>query len=152
MPTPNVTGTIPMSATAGKVALVTTQTALACGTTCHADPSVKDYVGYGTAGDSETTPAPGLSNTTSAARNDPKQDTDNNSADFSAGNPSPGTLTGGPAEPPVDAKIHDIQGAAHRSPLEGKRVTNVTGVVTAVSSNGFWFQDPQPDDNPATSE
>jgi predicted extracellular nuclease len=21
-----------------------------------------------------------------------------------------------------------------------------------VSSNGFWFQDPQPDDNPATSE
>ncbi|TDW76216.1 lamin tail domain-containing protein [Kribbella pratensis] len=152
MPTPNVTGTIPMSATAGKVALVTTQTALTCGATCHADPSVKDYVGYGTAGDSETAPAPGLSNTTSAARNDPKQDTDNNSADFSAGNPSPGTLTGGPAEPPVDAKIHDIQGAAHRSPLEGKRVANVTGVVTAVSSNGFWFQDPQPDDNPATSE
>jgi predicted extracellular nuclease len=152
MPTPNVTGTIPMSATAGKIALVTTQTALTCGATCHADPSVKDYVGYGTANDSETTPAPGLSNTTSAARNDPKQDTDNNSADFTAGNPSPGTLTGGPAEPPVDAKIHDIQGAAHRSPLEGKRVANVTGVVTAVSSNGFWFQDPQPDDNPATSE
>ncbi|WP_427893905.1 lamin tail domain-containing protein [Kribbella sp. GL6] len=152
MPTPDVTGTIPMSATAGKVALVTSQTALACGSACHADPAVRDYVGFGTANDSETAPAPGLSNTTSAARSNPKQDTDNNSADFVAGNPSPGTLTGGPAEPPVDAKIHDIQGAAHRSPLEGKRVGNVTGVVTAKSSNGFWFQDTQPDDNPATSE
>ncbi|MGW7685908.1 lamin tail domain-containing protein [Kribbella sp. NPDC054772] len=152
MPTPNATGTIPMSATAGKIALVTNQTALACGATCHADPAVKDYVGYGTANDSETAPAPGLSNTTSAARTDPAKDTDNNGADFAAGNPSPGTLTGGPAEPPVDAKIHDIQGAAHRSPLEGKQVTGVTGVVTAKSSNGFWFQDPQPDDNPATSE
>ncbi|TCC21312.1 lamin tail domain-containing protein [Kribbella sindirgiensis] len=152
MPTPAVTGTIPMSATAGKVALVTNQTALACGATCHADTGVKDYVGYGTAGDSETAPAPGLSNTTSAARTDPAKDTDNNSVDFAAGNPSPGTLTGGPAEPPVDAKIHDIQGAAHRSPLEGKLVANVTGVVTVKGSNGFWFQDPQPDADPATSE
>ncbi|HWD83586.1 MAG TPA: lamin tail domain-containing protein, partial [Kribbella sp.] len=152
MPAPNVTGTIPMSATAGKVALVTNQTPLACGSACHADPAVHDYVGFGTANDSETAPAPGLSNTTSASRSNPKQDTDNNSADFVAGNPSPGTLTGGPAEPPVAAKIHDIQGAAHRSPLEGKRVTDVTGVVTAKGSNGFWFQDTQPDDNPATSE
>ncbi|NUR94209.1 MAG: nuclease, partial [Kribbellaceae bacterium] len=152
MPAPNVTGTIPMSATAGKVALVTNQTALACGSACHADPAVRDYVGFGSANDSETAPAPGLSNTTSAARSNPKQDSDNNSADFAAGNPSPGTLTGGPAEPPLDAKIHDIQGAAHRSPLEGKRVADVTGVVTAKSSSGFWFQDTQPDDNPATSE
>jgi predicted extracellular nuclease len=52
----------------------------------------------------------------------------------------------------VDAKIHDLQGAAHRSPLEGKAVQNVTGVVTAKSTNGFWFQDPQPDNDPATSE
>ncbi|TDW93678.1 hypothetical protein EV137_0970 [Kribbella pratensis] len=153
LPTANATGTILMSAATGKVALVTNQTALACGaTTCHADAGVKDYVGYGSATDSETAPAPGLSNTTSAARIDPAKDTDNNSADFAAGNPSPGTLTGGPAEPPVDAKIHDIQGAAHRSPLDGKQVANVTGVVTVKGSNGFWFQDPQPDADPATSE
>jgi predicted extracellular nuclease len=152
LPTANATGTILMSAATGKVALVTNQTALACGATCHADAGVKDYVGYGSATDSETAPAPGLSNTTSAARIDPAKDTDNNSADFAAGNPSPGTLTGGPAEPPVDAKIHDIQGAAHRSPLEGKQVANVTGVVTVEGSNGFWFQDPQPDADPATSE
>jgi predicted extracellular nuclease len=153
MPTPNVAGTIPMSASAGKVALVTNQTALTCGSTCHADPAVRDYVGFGSAAnDSETAPTGTLSNSTSAARLDPTKDTDNNSADFAVGNPSPGTLTSTPTEPPVAAKIHDIQGAAHRSPLEGKAVTDVTGVVTAKTGNGFWFQDPQPDDNPATSE
>lgn len=152
MPTPNASGNIAMSATAGKVALVTNQTALACGTTCHADAAVKDYVGYGTATDFETAAAPGLSNTTSAARVDASKDTDNNSADFAAGNPSPGTVTSTPTEPPVDAKIHDIQGAAHRSPLAGKLVQNVTGVVTAKTTNGFWFQDTQPDTDPATSE
>ncbi|TCC66457.1 nuclease [Kribbella pittospori] len=152
MPTPNVSGGIAMSATAGKVALVTNQTALACGATCHADAGVKDYIGYGTATDFETAAAPGLSNSTSAARVDASTDTDNNGADFAAGNPSPGTVTSTPTEPPVDAKIHDIQGAAHLSPLAGKAVKNVTGVVTAKSSNGFWFQDPQPDTDPATSE
>jgi predicted extracellular nuclease len=153
MPTPDVSGTIAMSASAGKVALVTTQTALACGSACHADPSVRDYVGFGTAAnDSETAPTPTLSNTTSAARIDPTKDTDNNGADFAVGNPSPGTLTSTPTEPPVDAKIHDIQGAAHLSPLNGKVAQNVTGVVTAKTTNGFWFQDPQPDNDPATSE
>jgi uncharacterized protein len=152
MPTPNASGNIAMSATAGKIALVTSQTALACGAACHADAAVKDYVGYGTANDSETSPAPGLSNSTSDARIDPTKDTDNNGADFAAGNPSPGVLTSTPTEPPVDAKIHDIQGAAHRSPLNGKPVQGVTGVVTAKTTNGFWFQDPQPDSDPATSE
>ncbi|WP_328521384.1 lamin tail domain-containing protein [Kribbella sp. NBC_00359] len=153
MPTPDVSGTIAMSASAGKVALVTNQTALACGSVCHADPAVRDYVGFGSAAtDSETAPTGTLSNTSSAARIDPTKDTDNNGADFAVGNPSPGTLTSTPTEPPVDAKIHDIQGAAHRSPLEGKVAANVTGVVTAKTGNGFWFQDPQPDTDPATSE
>jgi predicted extracellular nuclease len=49
-------------------------------------------------------------------------------------------------------RIHDIQGAAHASPLAGQAVTEVPGVVTAVTSNGFWLQDPQPDGDPATSE
>ncbi|MFI6826224.1 lamin tail domain-containing protein [Kribbella sp. NPDC050241] len=155
MPAPDATGSILMSATAGKVALVTTQTALSCGTTaCHNAPEVKDFVGYGlTASDSETAPAPGLSNTTSATRKVPTQDADDNAAEFAAVNPSPKTLTSTPPDPdPVDAKIHDIQGAAHLSPLNGKLVKDVTGVVTAKSTNGFWFQDPQPDGDPATSE
>lgn len=36
--------------------------------------------------------------------------------------------------------IADIQGPAFRSPLEGQVVQNVTGVVTAKSSSGFYIQ------------
>ena len=53
---------------------------------------------------------------------------------------------------PSARRIHDIQGAAHRSPLVGRTVEQVPGVVTAVSATGFWMQDPHPDSNPATSE
>jgi uncharacterized protein len=50
------------------------------------------------------------------------------------------------------ARIHDIQSAAHRSPLEGHAVSSVPGIVTAKVSNGFFFEDPNPDADPATSE
>ncbi|MBA0050465.1 endonuclease/exonuclease/phosphatase [Streptomyces sp. AJS327] len=58
---------------------------------------------------------------------------------------------------PADGqRIHDIQGSSRISPLVGKEVTDVPGVVTAVrdsgSARGFWLQDPKPDDDPATSE
>jgi predicted extracellular nuclease/2',3'-cyclic-nucleotide 2'-phosphodiesterase (5'-nucleotidase family) len=49
-------------------------------------------------------------------------------------------------------RISDIQGAAHRSPLEGKTVNNVAGIVTVTRSNGFYIQDPNPDTSAATSE
>jgi uncharacterized protein len=49
-------------------------------------------------------------------------------------------------------RIHDIQGAAHRSPLAGQRVERVPGIVTAVDSNGFYLQDPNPNNDIATSE
>jgi len=49
-------------------------------------------------------------------------------------------------------RISDIQGAGHISPLAGQDVTDVPGIVTAVDSNGFYLQDPNPDDNDATSE
>ncbi|MFE2237334.1 endonuclease/exonuclease/phosphatase family protein [Streptomyces sp. NPDC059442] len=52
-------------------------------------------------------------------------------------------------------RIHDIQGTTRVSPLVGRQVTGVTGVVTGVrtyGSRGFWIQDPQADDDPATSE
>lgn len=52
--------------------------------------------------------------------------------------------------PPV--RISDIQGASHRSPLVGQTVSNVPGIVTALASNGFYLQDPNPDTNDATSE
>jgi uncharacterized protein len=49
-------------------------------------------------------------------------------------------------------RIHEIQGAAHLSPLEGETVTGVAGIVTARLGNGFYFQDPNPDGDVATSE
>ncbi|MGW1516691.1 endonuclease/exonuclease/phosphatase family protein [Streptomyces sp. NPDC001272] len=52
-------------------------------------------------------------------------------------------------------RIHDIQGTTRISPLNGKAVTGVQGIVTGVrtyGSRGFWIQDPDADDNPATSE
>ncbi|MBC7879875.1 MAG: hypothetical protein H7Y37_00935 [Anaerolineae bacterium] len=50
------------------------------------------------------------------------------------------------------ARIRDIQGTSHRSPLTGQTVTSIPGIVTAVDTNGFYFQDPNPDTNDATSE
>jgi predicted extracellular nuclease len=49
-------------------------------------------------------------------------------------------------------RIHEIQGAAHLSAFDGDLVSEVPGVVTAVGSNGFWYQDPLPDGDVATSE
>ncbi|MFD4833037.1 endonuclease/exonuclease/phosphatase family protein [Streptomyces uncialis] len=60
----------------------------------------------------------------------------------------------GPDSGPV--AVHDVQGTTRISPLAGQQVTDVTGIVTGVrgygSSRGFWFQDPNPDRDPATSE
>jgi hypothetical protein len=152
LPTPDATGTIAMSAASGKVALVTGQTALACGSACHAAAGVHDFAGYGAANDFEGGgAAPGLSNTTADLRIG-DADTDDNAADFTAGAPAPGTSGPPPPPPGTSAKIHDIQGAAQRSPLVGKQVKDVTGVVTAKTGSEFWMQDPQPDSDPATSE
>ena len=50
------------------------------------------------------------------------------------------------------SRISDIQGTGHTSPFVGQVVTAVPGIVTAVDSNGFYLQDPNPDTNIATSE
>jgi hypothetical protein len=50
------------------------------------------------------------------------------------------------------SRISDIQGTGHTSPFVGKVVTDVPGIVTAVDTNGFYLQDPNPDTNIATSE
>lgn len=87
LPTPDRSGTINMSGTSGKVALVSSSVALSgsCPT------GVIDFVGYGSANCAEgSAPAPTLSNTTSATRDSAGcDDSNNNSADFSAAAPSP---------------------------------------------------------------
>jgi uncharacterized protein len=150
LPSPDATGSVAMSATSGKVALVTSATALTCGATCSSAAGVRDFVGYGTANDFEGAAAPGLSNTTADARGD-GPDTDNNAADFAAGPPDPRGSDSTPPPPPVAVAVHDIQGTAHDSPYAGKAVST-SGVVTAVTGSGYWIEDPTPDGDPATSE
>jgi predicted extracellular nuclease len=167
LPAPDVTGSLNMSATGGTIALVNGTAALTCKTAadCAADSRIKDLVGYGTAVVREGTAAPALSNTTSASRGTGLGDTDDNSADFKAGDPSPtnskGETPGGgtPPDPdpvPGDKRIHDIQGVTRISPFLGQKVTNVPGVVTgtrATGDRGFWIQDTvSPDNDPRTSE
>jgi uncharacterized protein len=89
IPTPDATGTIAMSATAAKVALVNTTTALSG--SCPASASIVDLVGYGgTATCFETAVAPGPSTVIADFRKAAGcTDTDDNSADFTTGAPSP---------------------------------------------------------------
>ncbi|MBO0889639.1 MAG: endonuclease/exonuclease/phosphatase family protein, partial [Acidothermales bacterium] len=158
LPDPQATGTIAMSATTGTVALVHDTAALTCADSASCESASVDLVGYGTAAISETSPAGGASNTASVQRTD-EADSDDNSADFAAAAPTPGAANtggGGGGGEPGPLRIHDIQGADWLSPHDGDQVTDVPGVVTGVrgtgSSRGFWFQDPTPDSNPATSE
>ncbi|MFF9350047.1 endonuclease/exonuclease/phosphatase family protein [Streptomyces sp. NPDC014734] len=169
LPTPDATGTVAMSATGGTVALVSGTTPLTCKTAadCAADTRIVDLVGYGSAVVREGGgPAAGASNTASVARAASLADTDDNAADFAAGAPTPVNSAGetsggeGPPDPggptePGTVRIHDIQGTTRVSPLDGRQVTGVPGIVTGVrstGSRGFWIQDPSPDADPRTSE
>ncbi len=89
LPTPDATGAIAMSATAGKVALVNNSTALTGA--CPAGATIIDLIGFGpTANCSETSPAPAPGNTTGDLRaSEGCLDSDTNSTDFSAVAPSP---------------------------------------------------------------
>jgi predicted extracellular nuclease len=83
-------------------------------------------------------------------------DTDDNATDFTAGAPTPvscgADCVGPPPERMPFTTIAEIQGTAHRSPLQGTAVIDVLGVVTSVGGNGFWFQVGDPDTDPATSD
>ncbi|UPQ80768.1 lamin tail domain-containing protein [Flavobacterium azooxidireducens] len=89
LPTADHIGTINMSGTNGKVALVNSTTPLTG--TCPADASIIDFVGFGSANCFEGSAATGvLSNSTAALRNNNGcDDTDVNSADFTVGTPTP---------------------------------------------------------------
>ncbi|MDD5562657.1 MAG: lamin tail domain-containing protein [Thermoanaerobaculaceae bacterium] len=91
LPTPDATGTIAMSGTAGKVALVSNQTLLT-GTCPGSALGVVDFVGFGTTANcyEGAGPTATLSNTTAAIRAGAGcTDTNNNGADFATGAPTP---------------------------------------------------------------
>ncbi|MGE5374211.1 MAG: lamin tail domain-containing protein, partial [Bacteroidota bacterium] len=91
LPTPDLTGSINLSGTAGKVALVKSTVALS-GSCPKGNTNVVDFVGFGTSTDcyEGTGPTATLSNTIAAIRNsDGSIDTDNNTDDFMVGIPYP---------------------------------------------------------------
>ncbi|MFI6574663.1 endonuclease/exonuclease/phosphatase family protein [Nocardiopsis sp. NPDC050513] len=165
LPTPDADGGTAMSARSGAVLLVQGTDPVACRTAaeCAGEEGVADIVGYGDAVIHEGAPTAQLSNTTSAARDDAFTDTGDNAADLTVGDPTPvnaagetvGDDPGGPVDP-GDLRVHDIQGTTRTSPFTGRDVGGVPGVVTAVSAfgsaQGFWFQDPEGDGDPRTSE
>ena len=112
----DIVGNIAMSATAGKVALVSSTTALTCGVACKSAPGVLDFVGFGTtANDFEGTvgPTPAPSNSTAVLRGaNGCTDTNNNSADFTSGAPaarnsgSAAVTCSGPSTPTIS--IDDV--------------------------------------------
>jgi predicted extracellular nuclease len=169
LPTPDASGTIAMSGSAGKVALVSATVALSGAQPTAA--SLVDLVGYGsTATTTEGTPAGGTANATGVLRATLGcTDTNNNSADFAVVAPTPrnsvtgfitcGNTTGGGTGggtgtgtgTPLAVSIASIQGSGTVSPLVGQTVST-TGVVTKLTNNGFYLQSKVEDGNPATSD
>lgn len=157
LPTPDASGSIAMSSSSGKVALVRTSTALSGGCPL-ADANLEDFVGFGSAANcfKGVAPTGTLSNTTAALRkNDGAANTGDNGADFAVGAPNPrnsGSTPPPPPEPPIALTIAQIQGAGLRSTHAGKRVVT-EGVVTAIRfNNGFFLQAANDDGDAATSE
>lgn len=167
LPAADFSGNIAMGATGGKVALVKTNTTLACSTACLPNADIADLVGFGSANGFEGSgAAPAPSNTLAIVRQQAGcRDGNNNAADFVTATPAPrnastpfascdgsGGGDNGGGNSGNQARIRDIQGKAHLSPLAGQVVSGVPGIVTLLRSNGFYLQDSQPDNDPATSE
>ena len=101
LPTVDASGSINMSATNGKIALMNASTALT-GSSPVGATGLQDFVGFGTANASEGTAAPSPSSTTAIFRTGGGgTDTGNNAADFAAAAPNPRNSASGPAVTPV---------------------------------------------------
>ncbi|TYB69131.1 ExeM/NucH family extracellular endonuclease [Nonomuraea sp. PA05] len=181
LPQPDGTGSINMSGTAGKVALVRSTEGLACNGSSTACTEAQlaqlaDLVGYGAANFFEGTAAPALTNATGGFRKSGGcADTDDNGADFETAAPAPrnsataaapcgdGEPTPTPTPTPTETcdtpathQIPQVQGNGDASPVAGQNV-RVEGVVTGSFQGsgglgGFSLQAARPDADPATSE
>ena len=112
LPTADATGTISMAATAGKVALVQTTTALSG--LCPVDSNVVDLVGYGTTASCfEGTAAPAPNNSIAIVRKSGGcSESDNNANDFAIG-----------------------------TPLPRNTITTFRPCMTTAVSSSYWFQE-----------
>jgi hypothetical protein len=153
LPTPDATGTIAMSGTNGKIALVNSSSALSG--TCPTGAPLVDLVGYGSANCFEGSGAtPGLSNTTAAIRKtNGTTDTDNNNADFEIGAPNPrnGALPAGPTIAATPATltgtdalyyVHGNGPASTTISVSGTSFSSATGTISVTSSNPVFSVSP----------
>ena len=138
LPAPFVPGTLAMSGSAGKVALVSNGTALSG--TNPSGGALVDLFGYN-AGGFEGAAGPGLSNTLAALRaNGGCTDTDNNASDFATGAPAPRTTAsprnqcGVLAQPPIVASCPaDLALAVGLGGSAGLSASDADGVVNAAT-------------------
>ena len=141
LPTPDAFGSIAMSASAGKVALV--NGSLPLSGTCPGDVTIVDLVGYGSASCSETSPVGGLSNTTSAQRGSGGCDeTDDNAADFTVGAATPHNSTW-PAHSCQQTLTVTVDppgtGSVARSPDQPTYAHGSAVQLTAMPVSGYHF-------------
>jgi predicted extracellular nuclease len=143
LPTADASGSLALSGTAGKVALVASTTALSGA--APAAGTFADLLGFGTAGYFEGAVGPGLSNTTAALRaGGGCADTDNNGNDFTAGAPvprnsaSPLNACGVPQHPPIVATCpanlslaFGINGGADLSATDADGTVNSAMITSA---------------------
>lgn len=114
LPTPDATGTINMSASAGKIALTNTTTALTG--TCPSGGAIVDFIGYGTTANCNeggaNAPAPGSNFNALFRAAGGCTDTDTNGSDFAAAAAAPRNSASGPSPCgpvlPTTLSINDV--------------------------------------------
>lgn len=128
LPAPDATGNLSMSGSQGSVALVTGRD-----TVVPTPENTIDLVGYGAASLREGSPAPGTSAATSVSRDAVRTDTDDNSADFTAGAPGPQN-TSDILDPnaPVVAPVGDLTFTV------GEAITAFTVTATSGTEPYAW--------------
>jgi predicted extracellular nuclease len=157
LPVADATGTLNLSATGGKVALVRATVPLSG--TCPGSESIADLVGYGAAAScfEGAAPAPAPSSVLAVIRSSNGCfDSGDNAVDFFTSAPAPRNLQSeaNPCDSVTARALHEIQGAGASSPFAGQTVVTTTNVITALTSDGFFLQafDAEADGEADTSE
>lgn len=155
LPTADITGTINLSASSGKVALAKVTTSISSSK----DSNVVDFVGFGSANDSETSPIGTLSGTTSAERKDNNGgtvagqgngwDTNNNASDFyvtSSVNPQNSSNAAEPSSIPTPTPTPIPIPTPTPSDDDNMALGNPSGATSITSnSNNYLMIKPQYD-------
>lgn len=134
LPTPDVSGTIALSATAGKIALVSSTTAL--NTSCPTSAAnVVDFVGFGGANCFlGTAPAPGPSNTLADLRTSLCVNGHSNSTEFLTGTPNPRNTAIAAAPCAAPGSTISASGSANPATANAGSSTLLTVAVTPATN------------------